>query len=199
MQNRSAIAAAAIAALVLTAFEAGAQGRGSPTDDRRVDGRQSGTVHRSRDDDRRGDTRQPAGVFSSRDGYSANDRYAVPRGHMPRRGMCRIWLEGVPAARQPRATDCATALRNRPVNSRILFGADGIRRSSDPRFGSSQYTIYRVMLNGRRCEVRERFDRHGRAHYDRRCEQRNRSRDDWWIHDTGRRDDRMRFDGWVRI
>ena len=42
--------------------------------------------------------------------------------HRPPPGMCRIWIDGVPAARQPAPTDCATALRRRPPNARVIFG-----------------------------------------------------------------------------
>lgn len=48
----------------------------------------------------------------------------VPPGQRPPAGMCRIWVEGVPAGRQPRATDCATARANAPLNSRIIYGSD---------------------------------------------------------------------------
>lgn len=47
----------------------------------------------------------------------------VPRAYLPPAGMCRIWVDNVPAARQPAPTDCATAIRNRPPNARILFPA----------------------------------------------------------------------------
>ena len=51
-----------------------------------------------------------------------NDR--VPDGHRPPPGMCRIWLDGVPPGQQPAPTDCATAVRNRPANGRVIFGDD---------------------------------------------------------------------------
>jgi hypothetical protein len=38
--------------------------------------------------------------------------------------MCRIWITGVPANQQPAATDCPTAIKNRPSNGRVLFGDD---------------------------------------------------------------------------
>ena len=48
----------------------------------------------------------------------------VPLGQRPPAGMCRIWLNGVPPGQQPAPTDCATAVRNRPANGRVIFGDD---------------------------------------------------------------------------
>jgi hypothetical protein len=48
----------------------------------------------------------------------------VPRGYAPPAGMCRIWIRDVPAGRQPAPTDCASAVRNRPANGKVLFGDD---------------------------------------------------------------------------
>jgi hypothetical protein len=46
----------------------------------------------------------------------------VPPGFYPPAGMCRIWVNNVPAAQQPAPTDCASAVRNRPTNGKVLFG-----------------------------------------------------------------------------
>src|ERR1700694_4254970 len=46
----------------------------------------------------------------------------VPPGFYPPAGMCRIWINGVPAGQQPAPTDCASAVRNRPANGKVLFG-----------------------------------------------------------------------------
>jgi signal transduction histidine kinase len=46
----------------------------------------------------------------------------VPESHRPPAGMCRIWIDGVPPAHQPAPTDCATAIRKRPMNARVVFG-----------------------------------------------------------------------------
>jgi hypothetical protein len=46
----------------------------------------------------------------------------VPPGFFPPAGMCRIWLNDVPANQQPAPTDCASAVRNRPANAKVLFG-----------------------------------------------------------------------------
>ena len=48
----------------------------------------------------------------------------VPPGFYPPAGMCRVWINGVPAGQQPAPTDCASAVRNRPANGRVLFGDD---------------------------------------------------------------------------
>jgi len=49
---------------------------------------------------------------------------SVPVEARPPKGMCRIWIDGVPSAQQPAATDCATAVKNRPTNGRVIFGDD---------------------------------------------------------------------------
>src|SRR6266480_8072270 len=48
----------------------------------------------------------------------------IPAGFFPPAGMCRIWINDVPAGQQPAPTDCASAVRNRPANGRVLFGDD---------------------------------------------------------------------------
>jgi hypothetical protein len=48
----------------------------------------------------------------------------VPPGFFPPAGMCRIWINEVPAGQQPAPTDCASAVRNRPANGKVLFGDD---------------------------------------------------------------------------
>jgi hypothetical protein len=49
-------------------------------------------------------------------------RTEIPTEQRPPAGMCRIWLDGVPASQQPAPTDCATAIRHRPPNGRVIFG-----------------------------------------------------------------------------
>ena len=48
----------------------------------------------------------------------------IPASSRPPAGMCRIWLEGVPAAQQPAPTDCTSAVRNRPAKGRVIYGDD---------------------------------------------------------------------------
>src|SRR5688500_7331028 len=51
----------------------------------------------------------------------------IPASSRPPAGMCRIWLDNVPAAQQPAPTDCATAVRNRPAKGRVIFGDDYVK------------------------------------------------------------------------
>ena len=48
----------------------------------------------------------------------------IPREYRPPRGMCRIWIDGVPPDKQPAPVDCATAVKNKPRNGRVIFGED---------------------------------------------------------------------------
>jgi len=54
----------------------------------------------------------------------------IPAGFQPPPGLCRIWVQGVPADKQPAPTDCASALKNSPPNGRVIFGpsADSTRQ-----------------------------------------------------------------------
>ena len=51
----------------------------------------------------------------------AREKLVLPPGFAPPTGMCRIWIDGVPADQQPAPTDCATAVKNRPLNGRVIF------------------------------------------------------------------------------
>jgi hypothetical protein len=115
----------------------------------------------------------------------------VPAGHMPSRGMCRVWIDGVPPGRQPRQTDCRTAERQRPYyeqryrrNARVIYGSrsngryetrDGViydRSRSDVIYGDSRNCRYveRVVMGRvirqRVCDENGVYDRNGRI-YDR--------------------------------
>lgn len=65
-------------------------------------------------------------------------RPSVPPAYRPPSGMCRIWLEGVPANQQPAPTDCVTAVRNRPVNGHVIFGDSPKRGNDKPKKGKSR-------------------------------------------------------------
>ena len=51
----------------------------------------------------------------------------VPPGHRPPAGMCRVWIDAVPPGQQAAPTDCATAVRNRPANGRVIFGDENAK------------------------------------------------------------------------
>lgn len=56
----------------------------------------------------------------------------IPASMRPPAGMCRVWLDEVPAAQQPAPTDCTTAVRNRPAKGRVIFGDDYVKtKTSD--------------------------------------------------------------------
>ena len=57
---------------------------------------------------------------------------SIPASAKPPAGMCRIWLPNVPANKQAAPTDCATAVRNRPANARVIFGDPLPRGSAKP-------------------------------------------------------------------
>jgi hypothetical protein len=70
-----------------------------------------------------------AAPLSAQWGIFGRNSSGVPAGHMPSRGMCRVWIDGVPPGRQPRQTDCRTAERQRPYyeqrfgrRARVLYG-----------------------------------------------------------------------------
>lgn len=63
-----------------------------------------------------------APVMGQQAPQSKDSSKSIPASAKPPKGMCRIWIEGVAAAQQPAPTDCATALKNQPKNSRVIFG-----------------------------------------------------------------------------
>lgn len=59
--------------------------------------------------------------------------HGIPPGQLPPDGMCRVWYDGVPPGRQPRATDCRDAERiaSRDGNARVIYGSDNDDRRND--------------------------------------------------------------------
>lgn len=114
----------ALLALVISAVPASAQvSTPERVRDRVLGGDRAGTTTR-RDGSigdiifGRGDTRADR---SERSGSK------VPKGHLPPRGMCRVWIDGVPPGRQPAPTSCAQAQRDRVqygANARVIYGDD---------------------------------------------------------------------------
>ncbi|HEU4746910.1 MAG TPA: hypothetical protein VFS56_00305 [Gemmatimonadaceae bacterium] len=67
--------------------------------------------------------RRPVPIKSGTEQTAQSRRdQSVPPGYAPPAGMCRIWIRGVPPGQQPAPTDCASAVRNRPANGKVLFG-----------------------------------------------------------------------------
>lgn len=57
----------------------------------------------------------------------------IPATHRPPPGLCRIWLDNVPPAQQPAPTDCASAIRNRPSNGRVIYPEETPRAKRDEK------------------------------------------------------------------
>jgi hypothetical protein len=67
---------------------------------------------------------------SKNDKESRQEKGGVPKEYQPPAGMCRVWVDGVPAAQQPAPTDCASAVRNKPANGRVIYGEDKSKAGS---------------------------------------------------------------------
>jgi hypothetical protein len=76
----------------------------------------------------------PSAVEAQGRGRAAEKARAddIPASMRPPAGMCRIWLNDVPAAQQPAPTDCASAVRNRPAKGRVIFGDDYVNKTKQP-------------------------------------------------------------------
>ena len=69
----------------------------------------------------------------SRDDDRSDRGARIPPGHLPPRGMCRIWVDGVPPGGQEAPMNCQAALRNRPANARVIY-SDGTSYPSADRY-----------------------------------------------------------------
>ena len=66
-------------------------------------------------------------IFGRQDTRADRAQSKVPKGHLPPRGMCRVWIDGVPPGRQPAPTSCSQAQRDRVqygANARVIYGDD---------------------------------------------------------------------------
>jgi hypothetical protein len=130
-RNLSAVVLAVVIAAPLTAqgnartargqtdaAQAQAEGSGGRAARRRTDAAQeqtSGVLTRERLEQIRNARRAGSTTASSR----------IPRGHLPPRGMCRVWVDGVPPGQQPAVTTCARAEQDRfayGTNARVVYG-----------------------------------------------------------------------------
>jgi hypothetical protein len=91
--------------------------------------------------------RDPVLIRTSAEADRANKK--IPPGQLPPRGMCRVWIDGVPPGQQPAVTDCATAERNRVANSRVIYGD----RESFPGKGKGKFKTSSDGEVARRCSV----------------------------------------------
>ena len=51
-----------------------------------------------------------------------HDVTRIPPGQLPPKGMCRVWINGLPPGQQPAVTTCADAEAHRVANSRVIYG-----------------------------------------------------------------------------
>ena len=58
------------------------------------------------------------------DAYRGYRMLRVPPGHYPPRGACRVWFEGRPPGRQPRATSCERLYGRVPYGAFILYNGN---------------------------------------------------------------------------
>ncbi len=74
-------------------------------------------------------------------GKGKNKQKAVPPGHLPSAGLCRVWYDGVPPGRQPGPTNCDEAERiaSRDRSARVVYGADSRRNDSAIHRDDRQY------------------------------------------------------------
>jgi hypothetical protein len=113
-------------ALAVSALPASAQiqprGGDSRTGSTRDRAGTIGTVEAAIEAARRAGTRD-GGVYDGRTSSRGSSR--VPPGHLPPRGACRVWIDGVPPGQQPPVTSCAQAERDRfryGAGARVIYG-----------------------------------------------------------------------------
>lgn len=103
----------------------------------------------------------PAQIFLRSGGEVSRTHDRIPPGQLPPRGLCRVWIDGVPPGQQPGVTDCATAERNRVANSRVIYGdVQSFPGKGKGRFRTSSSSVSRncsvwdaVVVNGRLANV----------------------------------------------
>jgi hypothetical protein len=74
-------------------------------------------------------------VFATSTAEAQSREIGIPSGYTPPAGLCRVWIDGVPAGRQPAPTRCDVARASAPGNARIIYGANS-QVMYDPRYGN---------------------------------------------------------------
>jgi len=147
MQTRTTIALLVLAGAVPLSAQVSTRER---VRDRVIYGDGSGRV-----DTRTGGAGGIGDIIFGRTSTTGTARTKVPRGHLPPRGMCRVWIDGVPPGQQPPVTSCAQAERDRVqygTRARVIYGDV----ESFPGKGKGKYKNRRA--NGesiRDCSVRD--------------------------------------------
>ena len=129
----------------------------------------------------------------------------IPPGHLPPRGMCRVWIDGVPPGQQPPVTDCATAQRDAygRANAHVIYGDErsfpgkgkGKFKKSRGGYGSSRTTSQScsvwdvVVVGGQQVPVCRDRTQQGSV-----LDRRSRDRDDELDDDDEREERDARFD-----
>ena len=106
---------------------------------------------------------QPADAQVRRASYER-----IPPGHVPPAGMCRAWLDGVPAGRQPRPTDCRTAYAQAARHGGVVIRGDDYDRNGKAK------GKYKAKKHDRRDD---RYDRRDDRRDDDRYDRRDRDDD----------------------
>jgi hypothetical protein len=86
----------------------------------------------------------------------------IPRGHLPPRGSCRVWIEGVPPGHQPPVTSCAEAERDRfrYSNASVIYGD----QQSFPGKGKGKFkNVDGTRASQRECSIWDRVVVNGRV------------------------------------
>ena len=63
-------------------------------------------------------------LFAQGNATRQTKKDTVPAEYRPPAGMCRVWVDGVPASQQPAPTDCPSATLKKPANGRVIYGDD---------------------------------------------------------------------------
>lgn len=91
-------------------------------------------------------------IIFGRTGTATTSRTRIPPGQLPPRGMCRVWIDGVPPGKQPPVTSCAQAESDRlryGVNAHVIYGDV----QSFPGKGKGRYKTQNRQATNRQCSI----------------------------------------------